>query len=101
LGERGRWTAGRGTTGLYHLANLYPTRAELADALRRVLAANVSLQGASDHGVSETIYLAAPYGNGVEWYWDRPREEWPASPEGNLLMFTKTLDLHALLDSTN
>ena len=70
----------RGTTGLYHLAILYPTRALLADAVRRVLAAGIELDGASDHGVSEAIYLRDPDGNGVELYWDRPKEQWPRSP---------------------
>ncbi len=86
-----------GTTGLYHLAILYPTRAELADALRRLIAAGVPLQGASDHGVSEALYLADPDGNGVELYWDRPREEWPVNAAGDLQMMTASLDLGALL----
>jgi catechol 2,3-dioxygenase len=88
-----------GTTGLFHLAILYPTRAELADALRRVLAAGLELDGASDHGVSEALYLRDPDGNGVELYWDRPEEQWPRTPEGNLAMFTRSLDLKALLDA--
>lgn len=86
-----------GTTGLYHLAILYPDRAQLADAVRRVLAAGIELDGASDHGVSEAIYLRDPDGNGVELYWDRPREQWPMSPDGGLNMITKPLDLDALL----
>ncbi len=86
-----------GTTGLYHLAILYPTRALLADALRRVLAAGVELEGASDHGVSEAIYLRDPDDNGVELYWDRPREQWPRSPDGGVAMFTHRLDLDSLL----
>jgi catechol 2,3-dioxygenase len=86
-----------GTTGLYHLAILYPTRAPLADALRRVLAAGIELEGASDHGVSEAIYLRDPDNNGVELYWDRPREQWPRSPEGGVAMFTHPLDLDSLL----
>src|SRR5476649_2321379 len=69
-----------GTTGLYHTAILYPTRAELADALRRLIAAKVPLDGASDHGVSEALYLRDPDSNGVELYWDRPREQWPMDP---------------------
>src|SRR6187551_2998227 len=85
-----------GTTGLYHVAILYPTRAELADALRRVLAAGIPLDGASDHGVSEALYLRDPDENGVELYWDRPREEWPRTPEGELAMFTRALDLDDL-----
>lgn len=86
-----------GTTGLYHLAILYPTRALLADAVRRVLAAGIELEGASDHGVSEAIYLRDPDGNGVELYHDRPREEWPRRPDGGVEMFTKRLDLDGLL----
>lgn len=86
-----------GTTGLYHLAVLYPTRAELGDALRRLLDAGVALDGAADHGVSEAIYLRDPDGNGVELYRDRPQEEWPVDAEGNLKMFTRALDLQALL----
>jgi catechol 2,3-dioxygenase len=86
-----------GTTGLYHLAILYPTRAELADALRRLVAANIPLEGASDHGVSEALYLRDPDGNGVELYWDRPRERWPKGPDGGISMFTRRLDLDALL----
>jgi catechol 2,3-dioxygenase len=87
----------RGSTGLFHLAILYPTRAELADALRRVMAAGIELDGASDHGVSEALYLRDPDENGVELYWDRPREEWPRSPEGNIEMFTRGLNLQSLL----
>ena len=86
-----------GTTGLYHLAILYPSRAALADALRRLLAANVSLEGASDHGVSEALYLRDPDGNGVELYRDRPQAEWPRTPDGGLAMFTRRLDLQELL----
>ena len=86
-----------GTTGLYHVAILYPTRALLADALRRVLAAGIELDGAADHGVSEAIYLRDPDGNGVELYWDRPLEQWPRTPDGGLAMFTRALDLDALL----
>ncbi|MGA9452137.1 MAG: VOC family protein [Verrucomicrobiia bacterium] len=86
-----------GTTGLYHLAILYPTRALLADALRRVLAAGIELDGASDHGVSEALYLRDPDGNGVELYWDRPKEHWPRTSGGELAMFTRTLDLDGLL----
>jgi len=84
-------------TGLYHVAILYPTRALLADALRRVLAAGIDLEGASDHGVSEAIYLRDPDGNGVELYWDRPREQWPRNAEGGIEMYTRRLDLDALL----
>jgi catechol 2,3-dioxygenase len=86
-----------GTTGLYHLAIVYPTRAELADALRRLVQASLPLEGASDHGVSEALYLRDPDQNGVELYWDRPKEQWPRSPEGELAMFTHPLDLDRLL----
>ena len=86
-----------GTTGLYHVAILYPTRATLADALRRLLAAGVELDGAADHGVSEALYLRDPDGNGVELYRDRPESEWPRTPAGELAMFTRQLDLSALL----
>ena len=86
-----------GSTGLFHLAILYPTRATLADALRRILAAGISLDGASDHGVSEALYLRDPDQNGVELYWDRPRADWPRTPDGGLTMFTGHLDLQALL----
>ena len=86
-----------GTTGLYHLAILYPTRIELADALRRVLAAGIVLEGASDHGVSEALYLRDPDGNGVELYWDRPKAQWPTTPKGDLAMTTDPLDLESLL----
>jgi catechol 2,3-dioxygenase len=86
-----------GTTGLYHAAILYPTRAALADALRRVLGAGVEIDGAADHGVSEAIYLRDPDDNGLELYRDRPREEWPRTPSGELAMFTRALDLDGLL----
>jgi catechol 2,3-dioxygenase len=86
-----------GSTGLYHLAILYPTRAELADALRRLIAAGVELDGASDHGVSEALYLRDYDQNGVELYWDRPREQWPVNAEGELEMFTRRLNLQSLL----
>ena len=85
------------STGLYHVAILYPTRALLADAVRRVLAAGVELDGAADHGVSEAIYLRDPDGNGVELYRDRPEAEWPRTPNGELSMFTRQLDLAELL----
>src|ERR1700730_8953279 len=87
-----------GTTGLYHTAILYPTRAALAAAMRRVLAAKIPLEGAADHGVSESIYLRDPDGNGVELYCDKPKEMWPHTPEGELAMFTRRLDLHQLLN---
>jgi catechol 2,3-dioxygenase len=82
---------------LFHLAIAYPTRAELADALRRLLRAGIHIDGASDHGVSEAIYLRDPDGNGVELYWDRPREQWPRTPKGELAMITEPLDLNQLL----
>lgn len=87
----------RGTTGLYHAAILYPTRAALADALRRLVKAGIPLEGAADHGVSEALYLSDPDGNGVELYRDRPMEEWPRHADGTLAMFTRALDLQALL----
>jgi catechol 2,3-dioxygenase len=87
----------RGTTGLYHLAIVYPTRAELGDALRRLQKAGVPLEAASDHGVSEALYLRDPDGNGVELYWDRPQEEWPRTPDGGLPMYTRPLNLDSLL----
>lgn len=86
-----------GTTGLYHLAILYPTRGELADGLRRLMHAGVELDGAADHGVSEALYLRDPDGNGVELYWDRPQEQWPRTAEGELAMYTRGLDLEGLL----
>jgi catechol 2,3-dioxygenase len=82
-----------GSTGLYHLAILYPTRAALADALARLDAAGISLTGASDHGVSEALYLDDPDRNGVELYWDRPESEWPRDADGSLRMVTRRLDL--------
>lgn len=86
-----------GTTGLYHVAILYPSRAALADALRRLVEAGVPLDGASDHGVSEALYLRDPDGNGLELYRDRPRAEWPRSAGGELTMVTNPLDLQSLL----
>ena len=86
-----------GTTGLFHTAILYPTRAELADALHRLIEARIPLDGASDHGVSEALYLRDPDQNGVELYCDRPKEEWPRNADGSLAMFTRRLDLDDLL----
>lgn len=86
-----------GTTGLYHTAILYPDRAALANALRRLIAAGIVLDGASDHGVSEALYLRDPDQNGVELYVDRPREAWPQSADGTLAMYSRRLDLEALL----
>jgi catechol 2,3-dioxygenase len=86
-----------GSTGLFHLAILFPTRAQLADALRKVTAAGIHLDGASDHGVSEALYLRDPDDNGVELYWDRPPDQWPRRADGELAMFSRPLDLRALL----
>jgi len=86
-----------GSTGLYHLAILYPTRVKLADALRRLIEAKIPLEGASDHGVSEALYLRDPDDNGVELYWDRPEAQWPRNADGTLAMRTDRLDLRALL----
>ena len=86
-----------GTTGLYHTAIVYPTRVKLAEALRRVIDAGIALDGAADHGVSESIYLRDPDENGVELYCDRPKELWPRAADGELGMFTRPLDLHKLL----
>ena len=86
-----------GTTGLFHVAILYPSRALLADAFSRVMKAGVDLDGASDHGVSEALYLRDPDENGVELYWDRPRENWPQTADGKLAMYTRPLDLKSLL----
>lgn len=82
-----------GTTGLYHVAFRYPNRSALAKALRRLDEFSIPLEGAADHGVSEALYLRDPDGNGVELYYDRPREEWPRGPDGEIQMFTKALDL--------
>jgi catechol 2,3-dioxygenase len=87
----------KGATGLYHFAILYPTRAALADALRRLMQANISLEGASDHGVSEALYLSDPDGNGIELYWDRPKELWPRDENGQIEMSTRRLELNSLL----
>ena len=95
--SRGGIPPSPGTTGLFHLAILYPSRAALADALNRLLQAGISLDGASDHGVSQALYLHDPDGNGVELYWDRPQEMWPRTSAGNLAMFTRPLDIDGLL----
>ncbi|HLC14501.1 MAG TPA: VOC family protein [Chthoniobacterales bacterium] len=87
----------KGSTGLYHFAILYPTRVALADALRRLMQANISLEGASDHGVSEALYLSDPDGNGIELYWDRPKELWPRDENGQIEMSTRRLELSSLL----
>ena len=95
--SRGGSTPGPGTTGLFHVAILYPERRDLANALQRLIAAGIALDGASDHGVSEALYLRDPDGNGVELYWDRPEAGWPRTAGGELAMFTKQLDLDGLL----
>jgi catechol 2,3-dioxygenase len=95
--SRGGQAPARGTTGLYHFAVLYPSRAALADALRRLIAAGIPLDGAADHGVSEALYLRDPDGNGLELYWDRPQAEWPRTPDGGVNMVTEPLDLQDLL----
>lgn len=97
--SRGGAAPPAGSTGLYHFAIRYPDRAALGDALRRVQDARVPLDGASDHGVSEAVYLRDPDGNGIELYWDRPRAEWPRAADGTLRMITGPLDLGALLAS--
>ena len=94
---RGGGPPPRNATGLYHTAIRYPNRKALADALRRVLAAGIRLDGASDHGVSIALYLRDPDENGVELYYDRPQSEWPRDAEGKPTMFTKPVDLDALL----
>lgn len=86
----------RSATGLYHVAIRYPTRETLADALRRLRSAGIALDGASDHGVSEALYLRDPDQNGIELYWDKPEVEWPRSPDGTLAMDTRSLDLASL-----
>lgn len=95
--SRGGTPPAPGTTGLYHVAILYPDRRTLADALRRVLAAGIALDGAADHGVSEALYLRDPDQNGVELYRDRPAAEWPRRPDGHLEMYSRRLDVTALL----
>jgi catechol 2,3-dioxygenase len=90
-----------GTTGLYHTAVVYPDRATLADAFRRLIAAEIEIEGAADHGVSESLYLRDPDGNGVELYCDRPKEVWPRRPDGSLAMYTRPLDLEKLLAEAN
>jgi catechol 2,3-dioxygenase len=90
-----------GSTGLYHLAILYPTRADLAEALKRLLANGIKLDGASDHGVSEALYLRDPDGNGIELYWDRPKSEWPKTADGKLAMHTRRLDVEGLLQAAS
>ncbi len=86
-----------GHTGLYHVAIRYPTRRALADALRRLAEARILLEGASDHGVSEALYLHDPDGNGLELYWDRPQEQWPRAKDGSVAMVSEPLDLDGLM----
>jgi catechol 2,3-dioxygenase len=88
-----------GTTGLFHVAILYPERADLADALKRLIANKIQLDGASDHGVSEALYLRDPDQNGIELYWDKPEAEWPRNADGSLAMFTHRLDLDDLINT--
>ncbi|MGQ0646545.1 MAG: VOC family protein [Gemmatimonadaceae bacterium] len=95
--SRGGSPPPRGTTGLYHVAIRYPTRKALAEALQRLIEAGIQLDGASDHGVSEALYLRDPDDNGIELYRDRPRDEWPRAADGSLIMGTQPLDVQALL----
>jgi catechol 2,3-dioxygenase len=99
--SRGGSAPAPGTTGLYHVAIRYPTRAALGCALRRLVEAGIPLDGASDHGVSEALYLRDPDGNGVELYHDRPKDEWPKGPDGEFTMFTRPLDLQGVLDAAD
>ncbi len=99
--SRGGAPAPRGHTGLYHVAIRYPTERDLAIAVRRVIDAGIQLDGAADHGVSEAIYLRDPDDNGIELYWDRPREQWPRAESGLPLMGTEHLDVRALLAKAN
>ena len=91
----------RGATGLYHLAILYPTRADLGRALKGLIHHKVPLDGAADHGVSEALYLRDPDENGVELYWDRPKELWPRDKDGGIAMYSRGLDLEGLLKSAD
>lgn len=95
--SRGGTSPPLGHTGLYHVAILYPDRPSLADALHRLITAGIRLDGAADHGVSEALYLRDPDGNGVELYRDRPENEWPRDERGELVMYTRALDVDALL----
>jgi catechol 2,3-dioxygenase len=95
--SKGAGPAPINTAGLFHTAILYPTRRDLAVIFKRITDANYPFTGASDHGVSEALYLNDPDRNGVELYWDKPKELWPSNPDGSLIMFTKTLDLQDLL----
>jgi len=95
--SKGGQAPAAGTTGLYHLAIVYPTRADLGRALKGLIRHKVPLDGAADHGVSEALYLRDPDENGVELYWDRPKELWPRTPNGGIAMYTGALDLEGLL----
>jgi catechol 2,3-dioxygenase len=95
--SRGGHAPAPGTTGLYHLAIVYPARADLGRALQGLIEHRIPLDGAADHGVSEALYLRDPDENGVELYWDRPREHWPRDAQGGVAMYTRALDLQALL----
>ena len=88
-----------GTTGLFHVAILYATRADLADDLKRLAAHGLQLDGASDHGVSEALYLRDPDENGIELYWDKPEAQWPRNPDGSIAMYTRRLDLNDLINT--
>ncbi len=90
-----------GTTGLFHVAFVYPTRRSLAEAVQRVSEAGISLDGAADHGVSEAVYLHDPDQNGVELYWDRPKDAWPRHPDGSVRIYTRPLDLNDLMAALN
>ena len=96
--SKGGKPAPKNAAGLFHTALLYPTRKDLARILQRLLEANYPISGFADHGVSEAIYLDDPDENGVELYWDRPKELWPTDAEGKILMYTRTLDVHELLN---
>ncbi|MFV0606977.1 MAG: VOC family protein [Niabella sp.] len=95
--SKGLPPAKESSVGLYHAAILYPTKKDLAQIFKRLIEARYPITGASDHGVSEAIYLNDPDGNGIELYWDRPKDQWPVDADGNLQMYTKTLDLKGLL----
>jgi catechol 2,3-dioxygenase len=95
--SRGRGPASAEHTGLYHVAIVYPSRKDLALIYQRLVKEKIRLTGSADHGVSEALYLNDPDRNGLELYWDRPREEWPTNPDGSLIMYTLPLDLDALL----
>jgi catechol 2,3-dioxygenase len=95
--SRGGSPPAPGTTGLYHVAIVYPTRADLGEALQRLITAGIALDGSADHGVSEALYLRDPDGNGVELYWDKPEAQWPRNPDGTLAMNNAALNLKALL----